>query len=112
LRPDLTGFGRVFSASTRKRIVPKAAAFAQARDWGLEFKVVAADPEALWTALDSARRGRFGFWDALLLATAANHGCAVILSEDMHDGARFDGITVLNPFLGDQLPESVAALLR
>jgi predicted nucleic acid-binding protein len=36
----------------------------------------------------------------------------VILSEDMHDGARFDGVTVLNPFLGEELPERVAALLR
>ncbi len=42
----------------------------------------------------------------------ANHGCTSILSEDMHDGARWDGMTILNPFRGDDLPDPVAALLR
>ena len=63
-------------------------------------------------ALTVAQQGRSSFWDGMLIATAIRAGCSFLLSEDMHDGARFDGITVLNPFLGDELPEPVAALLR
>jgi hypothetical protein len=30
----------------------------------------------------------------------------------MQDGARFGGVTILDPFIGQELPERVAALLR
>jgi pilus assembly protein CpaF len=72
---------------------------------------------ALMSGLDLPSRairdegGRFAFWDALILATAGQAGCAVVLSEDMADGARFDGVTVLDPFEGSDLPAPVAALL-
>jgi predicted nucleic acid-binding protein len=107
----LQALAEFYSASTRKRIIPKSEAAAQARDWGLEFEIVAAAPEALWTALELVRRRRVGFWDALLLATAARHGCAVVLSENMHSGARMAELTILDPFVGDDLPAAVEALL-
>jgi hypothetical protein len=30
----------------------------------------------------------------------------------MQDGARIGGVTILDPFVGEELPEPVAALLR
>ena len=30
----------------------------------------------------------------------------------MQDGARFGGMTVLDPFVGEEMPDRVAALLR
>ena len=63
-------------------------------------------------AIEFAVDGRMSFWDALLLVTAGGHGCAFLLSEDMQDGVRFGGVTVLDPFVGDEMPESVAALIR
>lgn len=43
---------------------------------------------------------RFGFhyWDALLLAAAAQAGCSVLLSEDMQHGQQIDRVRILNPF--------------
>ena len=41
---------------------------------------------------------RLGIWDARLLAICAAHGCDHLLSEDMQDGAHYDGVTVVNPF--------------
>src|SRR4051812_23751706 len=38
---------------------------------------------AVRAALDEAARGRFSFWDAVLLASAAEAGCTRIFSEDM-----------------------------
>ena len=62
-------------------------------------------------ALVNAQQGRCSFWDGLLIATAVRAGCAFLLSEDMHEGARFNGLTILNPFVGDQLPAAIEALL-
>jgi predicted nucleic acid-binding protein len=87
-------------------------AAAQLRDWTTEFPIISADSGALWTALELTVDKRLAWWDALLLATAERHGCGVVLSEDMQDGARFGGVTILDPFVGDELPEAVAALLR
>ena len=35
----------------------------------------------------------------------------MLLSEDMQHGADYDGVKVLNPFLGEELSEDIAALL-
>jgi predicted nucleic acid-binding protein len=56
--------------------------------------------------------GRLAWWDALLVATAERHGCDIVLSEDMQDGARFGRVTILDPLVGEELPEPVAELLR
>ena len=40
-----------------------------------------------------------GFWDALIVASAAKCGAARILSEDLSAGQRIAGVLVENPFL-------------
>lgn len=41
---------------------------------------------------------RIGFWDALIVSSAAKGGAARILSEDLNPGQRIAGIRVENPF--------------
>ena len=41
---------------------------------------------------------QLSFWDALVLRSAQETGCSVLYSEDLHDGGRFGGTTVLKPF--------------
>jgi predicted nucleic acid-binding protein len=108
----LQALAEFFHVTTRKRMVARAEAAAQLRDWTTEFPTISADASALWTALEFVVDGRFGWWDALLLATAERHGCEIVLSEDIQDGARLGGVTVLDPFGGEVLPERVAELLR
>jgi predicted nucleic acid-binding protein len=108
----LQALAEFFHVTTRKRMAARAEAAAQLRDWATEFPTISADSAALWTALELVLDGRFGWWDALLLATAERHGCGVVLSEDLQDRARFGSVTILDPFVGDELPEPVAALLR
>jgi predicted nucleic acid-binding protein len=108
----LQALAEFFHVTTRKGMVARTEAAAQLRDWTTEFPIISADSGALWTALEFTVDGRFGWWDALLLATAERHGCEVVLSENMQDGARFGGVSILNQFVGDDLPEAVAALLR
>jgi predicted nucleic acid-binding protein len=43
---------------------------------------------------------RIGFWDALIISSAAKSGASRILSEDLNAGQRIAGILVENPFVG------------
>ncbi|MBA2592222.1 MAG: PIN domain-containing protein [Pseudomonadota bacterium] len=46
-----------------------------------------------------AERYRFGFYDALIVATALLSGCTVLYSEDLQAGQKIDSqLTVVNPF--------------
>jgi predicted nucleic acid-binding protein len=107
----LQALAEFFHVITRKRMVARTEAAAQVRDWTTEYPTISADSAALWAAPEFAVDGRLAWWDALSLATAQRHGCEVVLSEDMQDGARFGGVTILDPFVGEELPKRVVALL-
>jgi len=49
-------------------------------------------------ALDVQQRWRFGFYDSLIVAAALSAGCTQLLSEDLQDGQRIEGLVVKNPF--------------
>ena len=88
-----------YQAVTRKRIIPRSVAADQVRRWlGLFPLTVGAGESALRSALQGSGSGRFQFYDALLLATAREAGCAAIISEDMANGAELDGIRVVAAF--------------
>lgn len=44
------------------------------------------------------RRHNIGFWDAMILRSALQLGCAILWSEDLNPGQVYDGVRVLNPF--------------
>lgn len=107
----IQALGEFFFVVTRKGIAPAADAAAQVGDWLHVFPTAAANDAALRRALDTTRRSRLGFWDAMLLATACEAGCDVVLSEDLQDGMRLHGVTVRNPFVGTALPAAVQRLM-
>ncbi len=41
---------------------------------------------------------QLSFWDALIVASALRSGAEELLTEDLQDGQRFDGLLVVNPF--------------
>ena len=49
-------------------------------------------------AMILARDHQFAFFDALIVAAAISAGCETLYSEDMHHGAGFGGLTIINPF--------------
>jgi len=79
-------------------MAPPAEAAAQAADRLELFPTVTASPAALRAALAEATAGRASYWDALLVATAAEAGCTIVLTEDMSDGSILSGVRVHNPF--------------
>ena len=94
----LQSLSEFYAAVTRKRIVAAAAAAAQVNDWLSFFQLVAVSASAVRTALADAVAGRASYWDALLVATAAEAGCTLILTEDMADGTTLHGVEIHNPF--------------
>lgn len=49
-------------------------------------------------ALEIQQRYGFHFYDALIVAAALSAGCTRLLSEDLQDGQRIEGLTIVNPF--------------
>jgi predicted nucleic acid-binding protein len=49
-------------------------------------------------ASDLVADHQFAIWDAVILASASEAGCRLLLSEDMQDGFTWGGVTIANPF--------------
>jgi predicted nucleic acid-binding protein len=64
-----------------------------------EFDVAAPEVADILAAVDLHRLHGFSFWDALIVRSAKQTGCSVLLSEDFQDGQEFNGLRVVNPFL-------------
>lgn len=43
-------------------------------------------------------RYQYSYWDSLILASALEHDCAVLYSEDMQHEQKIDNLTIINPF--------------
>jgi predicted nucleic acid-binding protein len=57
-------------------------------------------PTEILAAFRIEDESRIGFWDALIVSSAAKSGANRILSDDLNAGQRIAGILVLNPFVG------------
>ena len=106
----LQSISEFYAAVTRKRMMPLAGAAQFARDMIETFPTAAASASAVRFALTSAANGHASYWDALLVATAAEAGCTTILTEDLADGTLLCGVRVLNPFGDNNLSAAAAAL--
>ena len=51
--------------------------------------------ETAW-AIES--RYRLSYWDALVVASAAQQGCDAVVTEDLQHEQQIDGVQILNPF--------------
>jgi len=49
-------------------------------------------------AIALQRRHQLSFWDAMIVESAAQLGCAVLWSEDLHRDLRVRGVRIRNPF--------------
>ena len=100
-----------YAAATGKlKLDPKDAA-ARAAQLIAGFDTFGYSVHAVRAALYEAPKGRFSYWDSVLLASAAEAGCTTIFSEDMADGARFGSIAVANPFRRNELAPHAQTIL-
>jgi predicted nucleic acid-binding protein len=63
-----------------------------------EFDVAATDMTDILAAIDLHFLHGFSFWDALVMRSAKQAGCSVLLTEDMQETREIDGVRIVNPF--------------
>ena len=56
--------------------------------------------ELIVEAVALRRRYQISHWDATILAAARELGCHTLYSEDLNHGQDYEGVRVVNPFLG------------
>jgi predicted nucleic acid-binding protein len=94
----LQALSEFYVVSTRKGMTEVARAASLVTRWLVTFPCAAASGNAVGSAIATAMAGRASYWDALLVATAAEAGCALILTEDMADGSTLGAVEIHNPF--------------
>ncbi|WP_100446475.1 PIN domain-containing protein [Glycomyces xiaoerkulensis] len=59
---------------------------------------VAIDEQLVQRALRVGQRWQLSHWDSLVVEAARQAGCSRLLTEDLADGAAYDGLLIENPF--------------
>lgn len=94
--------GELFNVLVRKAGRSRSEAREVLLSWRDTFTVMPTTPETMITAVDLVTDHQFSLWDAVVLAVASHAGCRLLLSEDMHEGFTWGGVTVVNPFATPQ----------
>jgi predicted nucleic acid-binding protein len=62
------------------------------------FRCVMPTQAILWKSLELSSRYSLSHWDGMLLAACIEAGVHTLYSEDLTSGAKYDSVTVVNPF--------------
>jgi len=64
-----------------------------------EFDVAAPELADILAAIDLHRLHSLSFWDALVVRSAKQAGCSVLLTEDFQHRREMEGLRIVNPFV-------------
>jgi predicted nucleic acid-binding protein len=103
--------GELFQLLVRKVNRTPAQARAAILGWRDAFPLIETSETVMLGAAELAATRRFSFWDGVILASAAEGGCRLLLTEDLQEGFTWNGVTVTNPFGASPHP-LLADLLR
>lgn len=78
---------------------PLSIAAKSATFWATNYIPQATDLKVLKAAMELMTQHRMQIFDSIILAAAAEANADMLLSEDMHDGFTWRGVTIVNPFL-------------
>jgi predicted nucleic acid-binding protein len=90
--------GELFNVLVRKGGRSRSDARDALLSWRDTFPVVETSPEIMQAAADLATDHQLGIWDAVIVSAASQAGCRLLLTEDLHEGFTWAGVTVTNPF--------------
>lgn len=96
--------GELFNVLVRKAGKSRVKAREALLSWRDTFAVIETSPAIMLAAADLATDHQFGIWDAVILAAASEANCRLLLSEDLHEGFTWGGVTVVNPFAPPRHP--------
>jgi predicted nucleic acid-binding protein len=90
--------GELYSVLVRKAGRSRSKAREAVLHWGDTYPLIETSSSVLVAAMDLAADHQLTLWDAVVLSSAADAGCRLLLSEDLQDGFTWSGVTVTNPF--------------
>ena len=90
--------GELFQVLVRKANRSPAKARAAVLSWRDSFQLVETSATVMVAAADVAVTHHLSLWDAVILCSAAEAKCRLLLSEDMQNGFTWGGVTIVNPF--------------
>jgi predicted nucleic acid-binding protein len=103
--------GELFQVLVRKAKRSASQARLAILTWRDAFPLLDTSETTIVAAAELASVHRLGFWDAVILASASEGGCRLLLSEDLQPGFTWHGVTVANPFSPSRHP-LLASLLE
>ena len=96
--------GELFQVLVRKARRSPAQARAAILTWCEGFDLADTSQPVLLGAAELAVTHRLNFWDAIVLSSASEAGCRLLLSEDLKPGFTWNAVTVANPFASPKHP--------
>ena len=98
-RTSIQVLSEYYAVSTRK-LIPR---FPADRAWDYVNELLAWRPQPIDEALlkrarEIEQRWRLSWWDSMVVGAAQLQDCELLLTEDLHEGAVFGGVTVRSPF--------------
>jgi len=78
--------------------------------WCGATEIFETSPARMTAAIELAVQHHFKVWDALVLVSAVEGRCDLLISEDFQDGSSWNGVTIVNPFATRHHPLLAAAL--
>lgn len=103
--------GELYNVLVRKVGWDPSRAHGSVVNWADAYPPYPTTAEVLLAAVELATTHHLRIWDAVILAVAAETGCRILISEDMHDGFTWNGVAVVNPFNSSSHP-ALAAFLK
>ncbi len=90
--------GELFNVLVRK--VRRAPIDAQKaiQVWQDAYLIVPTSEVVLTQAIELSVSHNLTIWDGVILSAASLARCQILLSEDMHEGFAWGGVTIVNPF--------------
>jgi predicted nucleic acid-binding protein len=96
--------GELFAVLVRKAGRPRERARDAVLTWSDTFPLIETSASVILMATELTVRHQFNWWDAVILSSAADASCRLLLSEDLQEGFTWSGVTVTNPFAPKRHP--------
>ena len=101
--PPAQALGELCAVLTRKARWPAAQARAAVLGWQNAYPVADTSAAVLMEVMKITCTHQFSLWDAVVMAIAAQGGCRLLLSENMHDDFTWRSVTMRDPFASADL---------
>jgi predicted nucleic acid-binding protein len=91
--------GEFISACQRKKIITQTEIVKFVQEYLRDFPIQFISDSTILSAIELQTHYRLSYWDALIVASALESNCSLLITEDMQDGLVIkETLTIKNPF--------------